>query len=378
MPQSKRILIAGGGVVGLALGWQLLRRDFSVEIFEKGQAGHGASWAAAGMLAPYTEGGYEDQELTAFSAESLRLYPKFLEELEQDSGQSVSLQTEGTLVVALDRDEAERLQRFFDFRVKQNLPVQWLGAEEARGIEPFLSPNLLAAVSIPSDVQIDPRELVSALRIAFQRCGGKLHEFTAVKKVRLENEKISGLEIQDDEQNVIDADAVVIAAGCRSNQIEGLPEENRPRVRPVKGQILRMRAENSCQISHVIRRWHHYLVPKPGGRILVGTTSEEMGFDDSPTCGPIMDMLNAAFEMTPGIYDCVLEEIQVGLRPGSFDKHPILGASAIPNLYYACGHYRSGILLAPVTAYEMANLMATGEAPKLAAFSPNRFSPTLV
>lgn len=365
--------IIGGGIVGLAVGWQLARQGQKVEIFERDHAGRASSWVAAGMLAPHAEAGFEEIDLLHLGQESLRLYPRFLEELEEDTGITVQLDRSGTLMIGLDRDDVERLRRLYDFRKQLQLPVQWMSGTEARELEPLLSPKTTAAIWIPDDAQVDNRALVEALRIAFQKRGGVLHEHTPVAAVRIEHDEVLGIQTDNRE---LDAPlcGVVLAAGCWSKAIGGIPEALAPPVRPVKGQILTLRMNKSCKLSHVIHAPDAYLVPKRDGRLMVGATSEEMGFDLSPTAGPVMKLLERAWEAVPSVYELSLEEIQVGLRPGSRDHAPILGETAIRGLYYATGHYRHGILLTPITAYGLSELILTGRYSELlATFRPSRF-----
>ncbi len=364
-------IIIGGGVIGLSVGWQLARRGKAVEIFERNVAGRSASWVAAGMLAPQTEAGFEELELLTLGRTSLELYPRFLRELEEDSSVKVALRTEGTLMVGLDRDDVERLKFLFDFRKRIGLAVQWLSGTESREVEPFLSPNVIAAISIPGDHQVNNRELIEALKIAFQKRGGILHEGVQVRGIQIENSCVKAIQTTHGE---LVASKVILAAGCWSTEIEGIPKHLLPPVRPVKGQILTLRMNDSCKLSHVIRALDVYLAPKGDGRLIVGATNEEMGFDLSPTAGPVMELLEGAWEAVPSIYDLPIEEIQVGLRPGSRDNAPILGETDIVGLYYATGHYRSGILLAPITAYELSELVLRGKCSELLApFQPSRF-----
>ncbi len=370
MKRNDHFLIVGAGVIGLSVGWQLLRHGKDVTILEKQFAGEGASSVAAGMLAPQTEVGYEELELLSFGLESLKLYPRFLEELEQDSGERVLLRKEGTLTVALDRDDLEALKVFYDFRKNLKLSIQWLTGEEARDKEPLLSPKVIGAVFIPDDLQINPRELLAALKKSFIAKGGTLREETAVSEILVVNEGVKGV---CTENEIISAENVVLAAGCWSSQMIGIPEEFRPPVRPVKGQIIRLQTTPSCQLTYVVRAPEAYLVPKSGNRLVVGATSEEMGYDLSRTAGPIMELLEGAYEAVPSVYDCTIETIDVGLRPGSRDNLPLLGETPIRGLHYSTGHSRHGILLTPVTAYAMLELLLQGDSKLLSPFKPSRF-----
>jgi glycine oxidase len=371
--QDKPVIIAGGGIIGLAVGWRLARRGASVRLFEKDVAGRSASWSAAGMLAPLSEVGFEEHDFLKLGRESLRRYPEFLDELKQDSSIEVPLDTRGTLIIGLDRDDKERLRRLHIFREQLDLPVEWLSGTRAREIEPLISPRAGSAIWIPDDHQVDNRLMVKALRTAFEKCGGRLHEHCAVKSVRIHGGRLTGV---DTDNGAFDASAAVIAAGCWSKQIEGIPAELRPPVRPVKGQILTLRMDSSCPLAHVVRAPDVYLLPKDDGRLILGASEEEMGFDTSITAGPVYRLLERGWEAIPSIYDLVIEGIEAGLRPGSRDHDPIVGESAVEGLYYATGHYRHGILLAPITGYELCSLILEGASSELfEPFKPARFGP---
>ena len=373
MNSNQTIIIAGGGIIGLAIGWRLARAGAAVELFEKNTAGRGASWNAAGMLAPLSEVGFEELDFLKIGRESLRRYPEFLDELKQDSGIQVPLDTRGTLIIGLDRDDQERLRRLYGFRQHLGLPVEWLSGSAAREIEPLISPRASSAIWIPDDHQIDNRLLIGALKTAFEKCGGELHEHDAISSIRIVGNRVTGVATGTE---VFDASAAVIAAGCWSKRIEGIPAELRPPVRPVKGQILTLRMDPSCPLAHVIRAPDAYLLPKEDSRLILGASEEEMGFDTSITAGPVYTLLERGWEAIPSIYDLVIDEIEAGLRPGSRDHDPIVGETSIEGLFYATGHYRHGILLAPITAYEMCDLLLEGKSSELfEPFKPARFSP---
>lgn len=371
---AREIIIIGGGVIGLSLGWELQRRGAAVTILERERAGRGTSWQAAGMLAPDAEIGFEELELYELSRESLRRWPQFAEALEAESGQSVDYRDEGTLVVADDRDSAEALRRLYDFQREQGLSVEWLSGQEALELEPFVAPRLSAAIYSPGDHQVDNRRVVEALRAAFEVAGGTLHEHTPVRGVAPAEDAPAAV---TEEGARFEAEAVVIAAGVQSRQIEGLLPEARPPVRPVKGQVVELRVKRPFDLRHVVRGPDAYLAPKSDGRLLVGATSEEMGFDTDVTAGGLYDLLEGAWEVVPGIYDLPVSDMWAGLRPASRDHQPILGRSEAPGIFFATGHYRHGILLAPVTAQEMATLLLDGETSRwLEPFSPTRFAPS--
>ncbi len=359
---SGPVTIIGGGVIGLSIGWQLARKGRTVEIFERGEAGKQASWVSAGMLAPVSEAGFEEPDLLRLNLLSIELYPRFTEELIQDSGIDPGFRTEGTLMIAVDRDQAEMLRRLYAFRKKLSLPVEMLTGSEARGREPRLSPSIGSAVWIPNDYQIDNRALVAALIRAFALCGGKLHEHTNVDEIVLLNDELKGIGLNG---KVLPSSCVVVANGAWAGAIGGLPAAWQLPVRPVKGQIITLRMTEDFRLTHVVRSPEVYFAPKKDGRLIVGATVEEKGFETNPTAGGVKDILESAWEAVPGIYDLPLEEVNVGFRPASRDNAPILGRTPVEGLYVATGHYRHGILQAPVTAYTMTELILSGEVSEL-------------
>ncbi len=370
---NRPVAIVGGGVIGLAIGWRLARRGVAVSLFERDTVGQGASWAAAGMLAPLSEVGFEEEDFLSLGRESLRLFPRFLAELREEAHEEVSLDTRGTLITGLDRDDNERLRRLHGFRKDLGLPVEWLTGTDAREIEPFLSPRTSSAIWIPDDHQVDSRRLVGALKTAFQKCGGELYENHPVSGIRTAGERVTGLQT---DKGDIETKDIVIAAGCWSKGIGGIPKELLPPVRPVKGQVITLGTDATYTFAHVVRAPDAYLLPKDDGRLLLGASEEEMGFDTTITAGAIFRLLERGWEAMPSIYDLPILEIIAGLRPGSRDHNPIVGKTPIQGLYYATGHYRHGILLAPVTACEISDLILKGRPSELfAPFRPSRFLP---
>ena len=364
-------IIVGGGTIGLGIGFELVRRGTPTTIFERGTAGRGTSYQAAGMLAPDAEIEFEEEELYEFNRESLRRWPDFAERVENAGGQSVDYRDEGTLIVADDRDAAEALERLYDFQCEQGLGVEWLTGEEAREIEPFVAPRLSAAVFAPSDHQVDNRRLVDALRTAFETEGGTLHEETPVAAVVPDADRPA---VRTAEGERVEGSRVVVAAGVWSRELDGLTPDAVPPIRPVKGQMIQMRRKRPFDLQHVVRGPEAYLAPKSDGRVVMGATSEEMGFDTTVTAGGLYDLLEGGWEVVPGIRDLPVDETWAGLRPATRDHAPLLGATAAPGVIMATGHYRHGILLTPITAEEIARLVRSGETSDwLQPFSPLRF-----
>ena len=369
---DRDVLIVGGGTIGLGIGFELVRRGTPVTIFERDKAGRGTSYQAAGMLAPDAEIEFEEQTLYDANRESLRRWPDFVDRVEAASGQSVDYRDEGTLIVADDRDAAEALERLYTFQREQGLDVEWLTGEEAKEIEPFVAPRLSAAVYAPSDHQVDNRRLIDALRTAFEAEGGTLHEDTPIDAV-VPDAEAPAVRTTNGEQVV--GGRIVVAAGVWSRELDGLTPDATPPVRPVKGQMIQMRRKRPFDLQHVVRGPEAYLAPKSDGRIVMGATSEERGFDTTVTAGGLYDLLEGGWEVVPGIRDLPVDETWAGLRPATRDHAPLLGETTAPGVVMATGHYRHGILLTPITAEEIARLIRTGETSDwLQPFSPRRFS----
>ncbi|HLJ63771.1 MAG TPA: glycine oxidase ThiO [Stellaceae bacterium] len=371
-----RIAIIGGGVIGLAIGWRLAARGRAVTLFERDLAGRGASFAAAGMLAAGIEAEPGERALLALNRASQALWPSFARELEAASGVALHLRQEGTLSIALTRDDAARLRFQYDFQRSEGLSPQFLSGAEARAREPHLHPNTAAAILSAEDTQIDNRCLARALKVAFEAAGGTLREHAKVTALEITAGRIRGLIIEETEY--FEAPIVVLAAGAWSGEIAGLPSAVRPPVRPVKGQMLAVRMDPRAAplLTHVIWTPRVYLVPRLDGRLIIGGTVEERGFDPNLTAGGVLALLEGAWRALPGIEDLPIDEMWVGFRPGSRDDAPILGACGIEGLVLATGHYRNGILLTPITARAIAHQILTGDLEeKIRPFALDRFTP---
>jgi glycine oxidase len=373
-----RVVVVGGGVCGLGVGWQLARRGAEVVLFERDdEPARAATWAAAGMLAPHMELKPEDERITLLGRESLRRWRRFAAEVEADAGagSSVDYRDDGTLFVALDRDATEQLRFLHRHQRELELPVQWLSGDAAREREPYLSRRISAGLFSGVDHQVEPRALGAALARAFSRAGGILHTRAPVERVLVRDNRATGVSVNG---QAVEADAVLLAAGAWSGLLAGLPPGLEPPVRPVKGQMLALAQPDPPLLRHCVWAMDAtqtvYLAPKSDGRLLVGATVEEMGYDTRVTAGAVMDLLRLAWETVPGLYELPLVESWAGLRPASRDNAPILGASPVEGLYLATGHYRNGILFAPVTAEDVAQLILTGEtSDTIAPFSLTRF-----
>jgi glycine oxidase len=368
-----RVAVIGAGVSGLGIGWRLALAGCPVTVFERGEAGRGASWAAAGMLAAGLEAEPGEERLLALNLEGQRLWPAFRDQLEAASGIGIGYREEGTLAIALTRDDAERLRFAFDFQRRHGIALEWLGALEARRLEPHLRPGLAAAVLSRSDHQVDNRRLVLALKEAFVLAGGTLREHAEVGALDLEGDRVRGIVVKGDRHA---ADVVVLAGGAWSAGLEGLPAAARPPVRPVKGQMLALRMDPAQPLlRHVLWAPKGYLVPKPDGRLIVGGTVEERGFDPELTAGGVLALLEAAWRAVPAIEELPVDELWTGFRPTSRDDAPILGPTPIEGLFLATGHHRNGILLAPITALAVSDAILSRRLPEIIReFTIDRFA----
>lgn len=367
-----RVAIAGAGVCGLGIGWRLAQAGCQVDVFDKGAAGRGATWASAGMLAGGLETEPGEEHLLPLAQRSQEMWPEFARELEAASGIDLGYRREGTLWIALTQDDAAQLRFTYEFQTGLGIALEWLTGAAARAREPHLKPGLAAAVYCAGDHQVDNRQLARALEQAFLGAGGRLHEHTAVTAVEVEAGRVRGVALGE---RLHPAEVVVLAAGAWSRDIAGLPEAARPPVRPLKGQALALRMDPAAPlIEHVLWVPKGYLVPRNDGRLLVGATVEERGFDESLTAGGVFALLESAWRALPAIEELPIEEFWVGFRPGSRDDLPILGPTPVDGLMLASGHHRNGILLAPVTAEAVAQQVLTGRPlPGTERFAIDRF-----
>jgi glycine oxidase len=399
------LAILGGGIVGLSVAWRARAQGMSVAVFERGTLGAGATHVAAGMLAPVAEVefGGAGRGALELGMRSAQMWPSFAERLEEASGIDVGLRQAGTLVVARDEDEARELERQLEFRASLGLPAVRLRASEAREREPALAPTVRLAMHAPEDHSVDPRKVVAALRGACERAGVRLREHTTALTLQLDGggTRVVGVRLgeqrdgtrrasperdrgsngdffgEDGSFESVQADNVVVAMGAWSGGAIGLPDGAGVPVRPVKGQIMRLRdPAGSGLLEGVVRFERGYLVPRGDGRYVLGATMEERGFEPDATVGGVYEMLRDAHELVPGVSELHIEEIGVGYRPSTPDNAPAIGRGAIAGLTWATGHHRGGILLAPLTAeLVVASLLSGSDLDGLLAVcDPGRFA----
>jgi glycine oxidase len=377
MPQdptaTSDVAVIGGGVIGLAVAWRAAQRGHSVCVLERGELGAGASHVAAGMLAPVTEADAGELALLELGLRSARAWPAFAAELTDAAGADPGLRRSGALVVARDRDEAAALERELALRVELGLEATRLLPSAARRLEPALAPTVRLALDVPGDHCADPRALVLALAQAARRAGVTLRTGVRAERIEQRGAGVTGVGLAGGE--VVRAANVVVAAGAWSGAIGGLP---RIALRPVKGQILRLRDRDHGErglLQRIVRFEGGYLVPRGDGRYVLGATMEERGFDTTVTAGAMYALLRDAGELVPGVHELVVEEMSAGLRPATPDNAPLLGPSEeLAGLHWATGHHRSGILLAPVTADLVVGALGDDGAAAIPhAFSAARF-----
>jgi glycine oxidase len=343
------VVVVGAGVIGLACAWRCAQRGLRVLVLERAaEPGAGASGVAAGMLAPVTEAEFGEEALLQLNLAGAELWPAFAADLAERSGIDSGYRASGALVVAVDRDDAEELRRLHSFQRSLGLDATWLSGRECRRLEPRISPRVPGGILAEHDHQVDPRAVVRALCAAFESAGGELR---------------CGVEVRDPSE--LEADHVVVAAGCWS----GAP------VRPVKGQILRLRGEPVAE--RLVRTPRCYVVSRANGEVVVGATVEERGFDTSVTADGVFRLLEAAHEVLPDVAELEFVEAAARLRPGTPDNAPLIGER--DGLIWATGHHRNGVLLAPITAEAVAAII-TGEAPPAAVepFAADRFAAGVV
>jgi len=374
------VLVAGGGIVGLSVAWTAARRGLRVTVLERERVGAGASSVAAGMLAPVSEVEYGEagRRQLDLGRRSAGMWPAFASALEEASGVEVGLRSCGTLLLARDADDARELDRQLELRTSLGLHVTRLRGSEAREREPALASCVRAALEVPDDHAVDPRLVLAALARACRDAGVDLREGANVESIERDpaGERVLGVGLAGGES--VRAERVVLAVGAWTPALAGLPPEAQVPVRPVKGQIVRLRdPEGPGMLRSVLRHPRGYLVPREDGGYVLGGTVEERGYDLAPTAGGVHELLRDAYELVPGVAELQIEELSVGLRPGTPDNAPVVGAGAIEGLVWATGHHRNGVLLAPLTAELVAGVLCD-EAPDAAllqACAADRFAP---
>jgi glycine oxidase len=368
------VIVVGAGVAGLSVAWRSAVSGLDVCVIDPRPLG-GASWVAAGMLAPVTELHYGEEALLELNLTSARRFPAFVAELEEAVGRGVEYLQCGTLAVATDAGDREALGELHAFHQKLGLESEVLGPRECRRLEPLLSPSVRGGILVAGDHQVDNRLFTSALLDAVRRAGVEVVEAAAVE-LDTDGRRVLGVTLSDRTRRP--AGQVVLAAGAASASVGGLPPDAVPPVRPVKGQLVRLGASGPGLIGRNLRALvagsEVYLAPRRDGTLVVGATAEERGEDTAVTAGAVYCLLRDAVRVVPGVTELEVRETCAGLRPGTPDNAPLLGPTTLEGLTLATGHYRNGLLLAPVTGDGIAAYLSSGQVPpELAPFSPLRF-----
>ena len=375
MATSADIVIVGGGVIGLSAAWELAQRSVSVCVVDP-SAGHGASWVAAGMLAPVTEAAFGEDALVRLAMAAAAHWPGFAARLDAATGLDSGFRRCGIVVVALDASDRAAVDQLLDFQHALGLDASRLSASECRSLVPELAPGIRGGAHVPGDHQADNRKLVAALLAGCAAAGVRLVEDRVVS-VELDR-RGAACGVRTAAGRTLGATDVVVAAGAHTPRIAGVPEGVLPPVRPVKGHALRLRTTAARPaLEHTVRGLVHgrhcYLVARDDGSVVLGATSEERGYDTSVQAGAVHALLDDARLLVPAVDEWELVECLAGLRPASPDNAPFVGPTSVPRLAVATGHYRNGILLAPLTAAAVAALFCTGAVPPpLDAFPADR------
>ena len=377
LPQRADVAVVGAGLIGLSIAWRLAQAGRSVAVVERGSVGSGASLAATGMLAPAAEHEPGSDLLLPLALESLRRWPAFRDALEAASGREIDYRTDGTLVIAIGRDEVERLRFRHDLQRRSGVAAEWLSGPEVRAREPLLRPNVTAGILCPLDAQVDPRLVMEALLRACEAAGVVISEGVAVEGLERRGGRVTGLHAAG---RTLAADTVILAAGAWSGDASLLPSDldvpdlSVP-VRPLKGQSLALRTtKRTGTLSRMVWTDAVHMAPKGDGHLIVGATVEDCGFTSGVTAGGMFALLEGARRVLPGIEEMEIDAVWSGFRPTSDDDAPIIEEAA-PGLVLATGHHRNGYLLAPATADAVATLLTEGALPDFArGFGRARFS----
>ncbi|HMD02890.1 MAG TPA: glycine oxidase ThiO [Candidatus Baltobacteraceae bacterium] len=362
------VVVVGAGLIGLGIACELAKRGAEVRLIDAGDPAKAASWAGAGMLAPFTEN-LGDAEFAAFCARSLALYPAFVADLRERSGVDPHLRLDGVVEAAFTPEDVARLRARVDALVERGVAARWLEAADARLAEPALSAGTLGAALIEDEGHVDNRRLGRALEAECRRLGVGFETQSGPVALEADARRVLGVRTSTGFRA---AEAVVNATGAWAGRLEGTPAHVRLPVRPVKGQMLALAAPRGL-VRRVLWVPGAYLVPREDGRLLVGATSEEADFDIRVTARGLQSLLDPVLRALPALRDLTVSETWAGLRPGSHDGKPYLGSTSLSGYFVAAGHYRNGILLTPVTALTLADaLEGKAPAPDVAGLAPGR------
>jgi glycine oxidase len=366
-----KAIIVGAGIAGLAIGWRLAQAGAEVAVYDRGLAGRGATWAAAGMIAPGAELRDESEDLAQFAYSSRAAWPGFAAELEAESDCPIGYSEPGSLITALNDARAHSLQQRAAEFASSGVEAEWLASGDLREREPLLSPELRGAMHIPGDAQVDNRLTGEALRIALARRNIAVHENTEIRGLLVAEDKVRGVTCSN---GAILGDAVIVASGAWLNAFGGAAVDLPP-VTPVKGQMVAVQSPDGTSVPKQLLWGENVYMVARRGRTLIGATVEDAGFDTSVSSEACARLVSAASRIVPALAGWRIAEMWAGLRPRTPDGAPVIGACAIEGLYVAGGQFRNGILFAPAVADSMRRIVLTSEpVPEIRAFDPQRFA----
>ena len=355
------VLIIGGGIIGLSIAWRLIGIGKKVVVVDKRNLGKEASWAAAGMLSGRLDLKPSEKSLLPIFEKSHYAWPKFAKELENKSGKRIGYRKEGTLMVACDINEEQKLKNNYNFLKNNNIDVSWLSGNKIREKEPYVSNNVLSGFFSPEDHHVNNRYILDALITILKKNKNNciFKENTEVEEIITDKDQVIGVKTRNE---IIKTKEIIICSGAWTNKIKNIEIKEVP-IRPVKGQMVCLKMlKKTSLLKHILWRESVYLVPRDNSDLIIGATEEEMGFDKSLTAGGIYNLLKIAREVLPAIENLSIVESWSGLRPATRDEAPIIGPSKkIKGLIYATGHHRNGILLAPLTSNVIKNYYLNGK-----------------
>ena len=366
---SQDVVVIGGGVIGASIAWRAAQSGWNVTLIDDASR-DAAAEVAAGMLAPVTEAEFGAEALLELTLASSGMYPDFAAELSEATGHDIGYRRSGTVMVARDVDDNAALDEVYRFQTSLGLKVTRLRGSEVRELEPVLSPRTRGGILVEDDHQVDPPAMLRALSEACKRAGVTMLE-GRVEEILWSGERAAGVKVGTGE--AISCATVVLAAGAWASSIRGIPDGSLPAVRPVKGQLIQLRTRDGAPLAtRNLRGLDIYFIPRADGRVVVGGTVEEQGYDTTITAGAVHELLRDAYELVPGVTELELVEVAAGLRPATLDNEPVIGPIA-EGLVVAVGHYRNGVLLTPLTAQIVTETISSGRAPGIAErFGPER------
>jgi glycine oxidase len=360
------VVVIGAGLIGLAIAFELAERGATVRLYDRGEPGRAASWAGAGMLAPYTER-VANEALLEFCASSLREYPAFVDRVRAASGIDPRLRLDGVVHAAFNDADMERLRRAAHELAARNVAAETLDRPAILSAEPWLGSHVAGGLIVSGEGCVDNRLLGRALVSACQK-RGVLVERSSALRAECDERRVLGVST---DHGFVAAGAIVNACGAWASQLQGIPAPCVPPIEPIKGEMLALGAPLNF-VRHATWVAGAYLVPREDGRLLVGATVESVGFDERVTARGMHELLHAALSSAPSLGSFAVTETWAGLRPGTPDGLPFLGATPIEGFFLACGHYRNGILLAPASARATADAIENKTNVALRNFSIKR------